>query len=195
MVDGRDHWYHELMAEASTDVRPNRWMPSICCSCCTPRARPASPRASCTPPAATSPMSRTPTSTCSTSTPTTDVYWCTADVGWITGHSYIVYGPARQRCDPGHVRRGAELPGQRPVLGDRREVRRHDPVHGPDGDPHVHEMGRRGAGQTRSVVAAPARFGRRADQPRSVDVVPRAHRRRSVPRSSTRGGRPRPAAS
>ena len=25
--------------------------------------------------------------------PSTDVYWCTADVGWITGHSYIVYGP------------------------------------------------------------------------------------------------------
>ena len=25
--------------------------------------------------------------------PTSDVYWCTADVGWITGHSYIVYGP------------------------------------------------------------------------------------------------------
>jgi len=23
----------------------------------------------------------------------TDIYWCTADVGWITGHSYIVYGP------------------------------------------------------------------------------------------------------
>jgi acetyl-CoA synthetase len=23
----------------------------------------------------------------------TDVYWCTADVGWITGHSYVVYGP------------------------------------------------------------------------------------------------------
>jgi acetyl-CoA synthetase len=25
--------------------------------------------------------------------PSTDVYWCTADVGWVTGHSYIVYGP------------------------------------------------------------------------------------------------------
>ncbi|WP_130011644.1 acetate--CoA ligase [Serinicoccus sediminis] len=25
--------------------------------------------------------------------PDTDVYWCTADVGWVTGHSYIVYGP------------------------------------------------------------------------------------------------------
>ena len=22
-----------------------------------------------------------------------DVYWCTADVGWVTGHSYVVYGP------------------------------------------------------------------------------------------------------
>lgn len=22
-----------------------------------------------------------------------DVYWCTADIGWITGHSYITYGP------------------------------------------------------------------------------------------------------
>ncbi len=25
--------------------------------------------------------------------PETDVYWCTADVGWVTGHSYIIYGP------------------------------------------------------------------------------------------------------
>ena len=25
--------------------------------------------------------------------PETDIFWCTADVGWITGHSYIVYGP------------------------------------------------------------------------------------------------------
>ena len=25
--------------------------------------------------------------------PSSDVYWCAADVGWITGHSYIVYGP------------------------------------------------------------------------------------------------------
>lgn len=25
--------------------------------------------------------------------PDTDVYWCTADIGWITGHTYVVYGP------------------------------------------------------------------------------------------------------
>ena len=29
--------------------------------------------------------------------PDTDVYWCTADVGWVTGHSYIVYGPLANR--------------------------------------------------------------------------------------------------
>jgi len=30
--------------------------------------------------------------------PDTDVYWCTADVGWVTGHSYIVYGPLANRA-------------------------------------------------------------------------------------------------
>ncbi|MFL6003533.1 MAG: acetate--CoA ligase, partial [Nocardioides sp.] len=25
--------------------------------------------------------------------PDTDVFWCTADIGWVTGHSYVVYGP------------------------------------------------------------------------------------------------------
>ncbi len=29
--------------------------------------------------------------------PDTDLYWCAADVGWITGHSYIVYGPLANR--------------------------------------------------------------------------------------------------
>jgi len=30
--------------------------------------------------------------------PDTDVYWCTADCGWVTGHSYIVYGPLLNRA-------------------------------------------------------------------------------------------------
>jgi acetyl-CoA synthetase len=28
----------------------------------------------------------------------TDVYWCTADIGWVTGHSYVVYGPLANRA-------------------------------------------------------------------------------------------------
>jgi acetyl-CoA synthetase len=31
-------------------------------------------------------------------TPDTDVYWCSADIGWVTGHSYIVYGPLINRA-------------------------------------------------------------------------------------------------
>lgn len=27
-----------------------------------------------------------------------DIYWCTADIGWITGHSYVVYGPLANGC-------------------------------------------------------------------------------------------------
>ena len=30
--------------------------------------------------------------------PDTDVFWCTADCGWVTGHSYIVYGPLANRA-------------------------------------------------------------------------------------------------
>ena len=29
--------------------------------------------------------------------PDTDVYWCAADIGWVTGHSYVVYGPLMNR--------------------------------------------------------------------------------------------------
>ncbi|MGE5210283.1 MAG: acetate--CoA ligase [Acidobacteriota bacterium] len=93
MVDGRDHWYHELMDGASTDC-------------------PAEPMDSeqllfllYTSGTTGKPKGIMHTSggylTQVTYThkyvfdlhPDTDVFWCTADVGWITGHSYIVYGP------------------------------------------------------------------------------------------------------
>ena len=92
MVDGRDHWYHDLMETAS-------------------------PNCPATPLDSESPLFILYTSG-STGKPkgikhTTagynlfakktfewvfdhrddDVYWCTADAGWITGHSYLVYGP------------------------------------------------------------------------------------------------------
>ena len=33
----------------------------------------------------------------------TDIFWCTADVGWITGHTYLVYGPLLRRRHHFHV--------------------------------------------------------------------------------------------
>ncbi len=92
MKDGRDHWYHDLAADVSDECVPEEM-------------------------AAEDPLFILYTSG-STGKPkgvlhTTggyltfasythekvfdlredDIYWCTADVGWVTGHSYIVYGP------------------------------------------------------------------------------------------------------
>ena len=91
-IEGRDHWYQDIMAEASAECIPEEM-------------------------SAEDPLFILYTSG-STGKPkgvlhTTggymvyasmthqyvfdyhdgDIYWCTADVGWITGHSYIVYGP------------------------------------------------------------------------------------------------------
>ena len=49
--------------------------------------------------------------------PETDVYWCAADIGWVTGHSYIVYGPLDQRGHVGHVRGHARPPRTRTGCG------------------------------------------------------------------------------
>ncbi len=45
-----------------------------------------------------------------------DVCWCAADPGWITGHSYIVYGAADLGHDQLHVRRRARLSLSRPLV-------------------------------------------------------------------------------
>ena len=88
---------------------------------------------------------------------------------------------ALQRRDERPLRGDARLPGQGPLVGHRRALRGHDPVHGADRDSRAHEVGAGARGEARPLVAAAARDGRRADQPRGVDVVPRAHRRRPAP--------------
>lgn len=40
-----------------------------------------------------------------------DVYWCTADIGWITGHSYITYGPLANGVTSVLVSRGLKAKG------------------------------------------------------------------------------------
>ena len=110
-----------------------------------------------------------------------DVYWCAADIGWVTGHSYIVYGPLANATTGRPVRRLAGHAGLGSLVADHRGLQGLDPVLRADRDPGVHEAGRRPPGEARPVVAPRPRLGRRADQPRGLALVPRAHRRRQGP--------------
>ena len=89
-----------------------------------------------------------------------DVFWTAADIGWVTGHSYIVYGPLANGATsvmyegtPGH-------PAQGPLVGDHREVQGHPALLRADRDPHLHEVGRGHPGEVRPLHAADHRVGR-----------------------------------
>ena len=89
-----------------------------------------------------------------------DVYWCTADIGWVTGHSYVVYGPLANGATSLMYEGAPNYPGAGPFLADGGEVRRNDSLHRADGHPRLHEMGRGMARKTRSQLLAPAGHGR-----------------------------------
>ena len=114
-----------------------------------------------------------------------DVYWCTADVGWVTGHTYITYGPLAAGSDPGRVRGRAHVPERRPLLGHDRAPQGHHLLHRADRHPFA-DQGRRShargpSAQLRPGFAAHPGHGGRADQSRSLDVVSQTDRPRALP--------------
>ena len=93
MVEGRDRWYHELMAGASADCAPEPVDSEQLLYLLYTSGTTAKPKG----------IMHT-TGGYLTQVAFThryvfdldaerDVYWCAADIGWVTGHSYIVYGP------------------------------------------------------------------------------------------------------
>jgi acetyl-CoA synthetase len=64
-----------------------------------------------------------------------DIYWCTADVGWVTGHSYIVYGPLANCATTLMFEGVPNFPGSGPVLGGHRQAQGQHLLHRADGDP------------------------------------------------------------
>ena len=113
--------------------------------------------------------------------PEKDVFWTAADIGWVTGHSYIVYGPLANAATSVMYEGTPDTPDPRPLVADRRALQGHHPLHRADHHPHLHEVGRGPPGQARPVQPPAPRFGGRADQPRGVDLVPHPHRRRALP--------------
>ena len=73
--------------------------------------------------------------------PETDVYWTAADIGWVTGHSYIVYGPLANGTTSVMYEGTPDTPGPGPLVADRREVQGQDPLHRAHHHPDLHEVG------------------------------------------------------
>lgn len=93
MAPGRDHWWHDLMADASQDCAAEPMDAEQLLYLLYTSGTTAKPKGI---------MHTTGgylTQVAFTHKyvfdidPENDVYWCAADIGWVTGHSYIVYGP------------------------------------------------------------------------------------------------------
>jgi acetyl-CoA synthetase len=93
MAEGRDHWWHDLMEGAAATCPPEHMDSEDLLYLLYTSGTTAKPKGI---------MHTTGgylTQVAFTHRyvfdihPETDVYWCAADIGWVTGHSYIVYGP------------------------------------------------------------------------------------------------------
>jgi acetyl-CoA synthetase len=90
--EGRDHWYHRLMQHASADCPPEAVDSEDMLYILYTSGTTGKPKG----------IVHTTGGYLVGTYATTqwvfdlkddDVYWCTADIGWVTGHSYVVYGP------------------------------------------------------------------------------------------------------
>ncbi|HJQ18825.1 MAG TPA: acetate--CoA ligase [Gemmatimonadaceae bacterium] len=92
MQEGRDHWWHRLMQSASTSCEPEQMDAEDVLYILYTSGTTGKPKG----------IVHTTGGYLTGATYTTkvvfdlkedDVFWCTADIGWVTGHSYVVYGP------------------------------------------------------------------------------------------------------
>ena len=110
-----------------------------------------------------------------------EIYWCTADVGWVTGHTYIVYGPLANGATTLMFEGIPNYPDSSRFW---QVVDKHKVNIFYTAPTAIRALMRDGEGageEDLAQVAAPARQRRRADQPGGLAVVLPRRRRASLP--------------
>ena len=92
MVPGRDHWWHDLMAEAPAECEPASLDSEHPLFILYTSGSTGKPKGVLHTTGGYT-LGTMMTSKWVFDLKDEDTYWCTADVGWITGHSYVCYGP------------------------------------------------------------------------------------------------------
>ncbi|MGA7096281.1 MAG: acetate--CoA ligase [Acidimicrobiia bacterium] len=97
MVEGRDVWWHDLVAGQSADCEPVVLGAEDPLYILYTSGTTGKPKGIVHTQAGYLTEIMTTHSYVFDIKPDSDVYWCAADIGWVTGHSYIVYGPLANR--------------------------------------------------------------------------------------------------
>ena len=97
MTPGRDHWYHDLMADASAECPCEEMAAEDLLYLLYTSGTTAKPKGIMHTTGGYMTQIAYTQKYVFDVHPDDDVYWCAADVGWVTGHSYIVYAPLANR--------------------------------------------------------------------------------------------------